>query len=372
MNLERFVYVVVGPTCSGKSNLALNICMDGFGEIINCDAMQMYVGLPIATNKVEDDFGVPHHLMSFADNFVEEINVHDFVEKANAVIEDIWKRGKVPVIVGGTFYYLRALLFGELIDGSNVGEEVVAKLKNMTLAEKVECLKRVDPASALRIDPNDERKVTRSLEIFESTGTPQSVLFEKQKRIIKYNVRMIRIKVELEKLTEKIGERVEHMMERGMMEECRAFRNAWLDKGKDINCEKGIWQVIGLKEFEKYFQDLSQETLKECVECVKTNTVKYAKKQTKMLDKTICPRLDFVWYDGSDDIERLRKWENLKMIKREDVERQPQTERLECKYCEKLIVGKSQIESHVKGKQHKHNQKKKKNHLEDIFQNKNI
>ncbi|CAE7941582.1 miaA, partial [Symbiodinium sp. KB8] len=175
------VVFIIGSTGTGKSKLGIDICKKYGGEVINADAIQMYKGLDIATAKVtevEMD-GVPHHLLSFLEPLDESYTVREFRTDALALIDDITKRNRLPVVVGGTMYYVQALLRGALLDeeeeelGEPKSEGIPEALKEEAKANPgilYESLLKIDPIMAKKLHPNDLRRVERSLEVYYQFG----------------------------------------------------------------------------------------------------------------------------------------------------------------------------------------------------------
>jgi tRNA dimethylallyltransferase len=347
--VEPLVVFVLGPTASGKSAVALRIAASLGGEIVNADAMQLYVGAPVATNKATEDEQrqVRHHLLGTQDP-KQPLTVRDFVALASAAIADIGARGRVALVVGGTSYYALSLLFRDRL--LEAGEANVAGL---SLAEKRALLERHDPAAALRIDPKDERKTSRALQVFLSSGKTQTELHAQQDRHrLRYgNCRVVR--VERGGLEETIRVRVDEMMRRGLEKEARDFCAAWGEE--PIDCELGIWQAIGLKEF------LDQEaTTDAIVERIKVATIRYAKKQQKMLRNSVCPLLDHAVVDSQsgDTMEPLCEWlrwgtdqPGVPIVRATRTGLAEPPALLEC--CEKTMLGAAAIQQHLKSKGHK-------------------
>ncbi|KAJ8607881.1 hypothetical protein MRB53_039977 [Persea americana] len=182
---------VVGATGTGKSELAVKLAKAHNGEIINGDAMQLYSGLPIITNKITpaEQQGIPHHLLGRIGLNEQTWVVGTFVKQALSVIDEIRARGKLPVLVGGTHYYTQSLLFHDrLADGDEVAnvependdQQEWPELERPT-EELLEELKRVDPVMAERWHPNDRRKIQRSLQIYLKTGRKASDLYAEQR-----------------------------------------------------------------------------------------------------------------------------------------------------------------------------------------------
>lgn len=187
MSAEKTVFAVLGATGVGKSSAAIALAKRVNGEVINVDAMQMYIGLDVATAKVtlEEQQGVRHHLLSFLSP-THSSTVKDFRDKALPIIQDIHARRKQPILVGGTLYYLQALLWPSLIDetpapkGTSEGGAAVAP-KDRDVDYSYQRLCEIDPAMAEKLHPNDARKIRRSIEIFEETGERNSELLKRQR-----------------------------------------------------------------------------------------------------------------------------------------------------------------------------------------------
>lgn len=194
MSQRPKVVMVIGTTGSGKSKLGIDVARELDGEVINADVIQMYAGLDVASAKVlmAERQGVPHHLMSFLEPRTT-FTVRDFHHVATSMIEDVVSRGKIPVVVGGTMYYCQSLLRQSLLAGDE--EAVKATIKATASAPAAEFsnissetpyarLQRVDPVMAQRLHPNDARKITRALQVFDTTGEPYSqVLLRQQARL---------------------------------------------------------------------------------------------------------------------------------------------------------------------------------------------
>jgi len=268
--------VICGPTASGKSNLAVQLAQQLNGEIINADSMQVYKGMDIGTAKLPHDQrgGIPHHLIDIAEPD-QLFSAADFVEAADATISDICSRGKLPIVVGGTGLYIRALLYG-LVDSPSGAGEVRARLQheasvigNTAMLEK---LRIVDPELAAQIHPNNLVRIIRGLEVYYLTGIPLSS-YQQQHGFHhkRYNTLQIGIITEREELYRRIEQRVEDMLADGLLEEVRQL----LSRG--YNCDLKSMRSIGYGEI---CAMLSGElTLDEAVILIKRDTRRYAKRQ---------------------------------------------------------------------------------------------
>ncbi|XP_052571901.1 tRNA dimethylallyltransferase isoform X2 [Peromyscus californicus insignis] len=180
--------VILGATGTGKSTLALQLGQRLGGEIVSADSMQVYEGLDIITNKVsaQEQKMCQHHMISFVDPLVTSYTVVDFKNRATALIEDIFARDKIPIVVGGTNYYIESLLWKVLVNtkpqemGTRKGVDRKVELEKEDGHELHKRLSQVDPEMAAKLHPHDKRKVARSLQVFEETGISHSEFLHRQ------------------------------------------------------------------------------------------------------------------------------------------------------------------------------------------------
>ncbi|KAK5162665.1 hypothetical protein LTR04_003139 [Oleoguttula sp. CCFEE 6159] len=323
---------IIGATGTGKSQLAVEIAVRFNGEIVNGDAMQLYHGLPIITNKisVEERRGIPHHLLGCIGLEEQTWTVTSFVSKALKVIDEIRSRGKLPIVVGGTHYYIQALLFkGALVrDGQNQsqsGESLQDMPKRWPVLEEstekmLEKLHEVDPIMANRWHPNDRRKIQRSLEIYLETGKKASDIYEEQKprrqvspfsdqdfsnasiekepsttSRVRFSTLIFWIHASQDILRDRLDNRVDAMLKAGLLKEIddlEAFLQAQVQAGETVDQSKGIWVSIGYKEFKRHRQSRQQGNMDslalsklytEAVEQTKAATRQYAKRQVRWI-----------------------------------------------------------------------------------------
>lgn len=227
MNAPR-VIAVLGPTASGKSALGLALAEHLNGEIINCDSTAVYRGFDIGTDKVPmaERRGVPHHLIDIADP-TEIYTAAQYARDATAVIRQILARGRVPILVGGTGFYFRALTRG-IFPGPGRDDAVRARLVASAERRGVEHLwrmvRRVDPESALRIQPRDRVRLVRALEVFFLTGRPLTSHFAETRAPLDFcHVAAIGLKIPAALTSERVARRVDQQFARGLMDEIRAL-----------------------------------------------------------------------------------------------------------------------------------------------------
>ena len=215
---------ILGPTASGKSALGIALAERLGGEIINCDSTAVYRGLDIGTDKVapEDQRGVPHHLIDIADPH-ETYTAARFAADAAAAVREISSRGRLPIVVGGTGFYYRALTRG-LFPGPARNDDVRARLHAVAARRGPErlhrWLARVDPASALRIQPRDTKRMVRALEVYLLTGRPLTDHFEAtEKPLPDFEPVAIALSPERTLIAGRVARRVDIQFERGIVRE---------------------------------------------------------------------------------------------------------------------------------------------------------
>ncbi|HWO14600.1 MAG TPA: tRNA (adenosine(37)-N6)-dimethylallyltransferase MiaA [Polyangiaceae bacterium] len=222
------VVAVVGPTASGKSELALSLCRRFDGELVSADSVQVYRRFDIGSAKptAAERALVPHHLVDVFDP-LESVDVARFVQLARACIADIAARGKRPIVCGGTFLWVRALVYG-LADAPAADEAIRARhraeVERHGRAWLHARLLEIDPASHARLGPNDLVRVSRALEVYELTGKPLSALQAAHGfRQAQLDVRFIGVRHERVQLAERIERRVARMFEQGWLDEVRGL-----------------------------------------------------------------------------------------------------------------------------------------------------
>lgn len=278
--LQRFP-VIIGPTAGGKSTLAVELALAlpsrglPAGEVVTADSMQVYRRMDIGTAKptAEERRGVPHHLIDLVEPN-ESFSVDQWLRQAEACIADIRARGGTPIVVGGTHFYVKALLEG-LFEGPPADESLRRSLAALPREELRARLERADPAAAARLHPNDLRRTIRALEVLELTGRPIS---EHQTQWDSGGVRpdalLVGLEWETAALNRRINARVRGMVERGLVEEARGLWSAGL-LGPQAR------EALGYKQLVDHFE--GRCTLDEAVERVKIETRRFAKNQRTWL-----------------------------------------------------------------------------------------
>lgn len=291
--MKRPLIVIGGPTACGKTGFSIKLAKEIGGEIISADSMQVYRYMDIGTAKVtpEEADGVPHYLIDEFDPD-EEYNVMIFQQKAKFYMEQIWAKGKVPILVGGTGFYINALLydndFTETENDTSYREECYRLAQEQGPEVLYERLKEIDPEYAEIIHANNVKRVTRALEYHYLTGQKFSEHNAQQKeKETPYDAAVIILTMDREKLYERIELRIDIMMEQGLLSEVKGL----LDRGYTPDLVS--MQGIGYKEFMPYFNGAC--TLEEAVTQLKTNTRRFAKRQLTWFRRQI----EGLWVDMS-------------------------------------------------------------------------
>ncbi len=289
---------VLGPTASGKSNLALRLARRFRGEIVGCDSVQVYRFLDIGSSKVlkRDQAGIPHHLIDFL-NPDEEFTAGQYMALGRAVLSEIGQRGTLPLVVGGTGLYLRALLNG-LFDGPSRCESLRGRLQQQARSKGDTHLHRllakVDPDSARRIPPGDRPKIIRALEVYFLTAKPISLHFRTATEKLKgFRLLKIGIGPARDRLYRRIEERVDRMFAAGLVEEVRSI----LAKGYSPGCKP--LQSLGYLQAARFLQ--GEIPLQAAADATKQATRNYAKRQLTWFRK----EENVTWFPGFGDDDSL-------------------------------------------------------------------
>lgn len=271
------VIVVAGPTASGKTGLAIHIAKKFDGEIVNADSMQIYKYMDIGTAKptCEERTQAVHHLIDFVEPDAE-FSVADYTALAHEKIADIYSRGKMPVVCGGTGLYINSLIddvtFGEMETDYALRAELRTIAEEQGAQVLLDMLAEFDEESAKKIHPNNLKRLIRAIEFYKVTGVPISKHQEMTKQVeSRYNPLMMIIDHDREVLYDRINQRVDIMLQEGLIDEVKSL----MEKGytRDMNSMKGI----GYKEVMDYLE--GTVTFDEMTEILKQSTRHYAKRQ---------------------------------------------------------------------------------------------
>ncbi len=288
------IVAVAGPTASGKTALALKIAERFDGEVVSCDSMQIYRHMDVGTAKpsIDEMERIPHHMIDIVEPS-ENYSVADFVERARACIDDIISRGKLPVLAGGTGLYMDSII--ENIEFGDFGSDEEFRCEMERLAEEQgneavhKLLKEKDPEAAEKIHPNNVRRVIRALEVCKLTGKTFTQVNMESRRQKMYDALIFAIDTQREVLYERINNRVDRMLEEGLLEEVQGLR----DMG--IGNEHTAMQAIGYKELMEFLD--GDCNFDEAVEKIKQESRRYAKRQITWFKRN----KDIQWVSVSSD-----------------------------------------------------------------------
>ena len=295
------IVCVVGPTACGKTTLGVLLAKQFHGEVVSADSMQIYRGMTIGTaapTEKEMD-GVPHHMVAVADP-AEQWSAARYAETAIPIIDDILARGKLPVLVGGTGLWLDAVVKGHGFAGGHAGGEVRKTLQKRLEAEGIEPLleelRQVDPETAKRLHPADEKRILRALEVYLETGKTISAHNAETKDLPpRYDAIWIGLRfADREDMKALIDRRVDKMAEEGLVEEVRAL----LESGLPRNAT--ALQAIGYKEFLGVLEGIATEA--EALAEVKLRSRQYAKRQLTWLRRN--PAIHWIEWEKERDFAK--------------------------------------------------------------------
>ncbi len=286
---KQKIIVVVGPTASGKSALGVEIAELYDGEIISADSRQVYAGLDIGSGKITKDEmkGIPHHMLDMADP-MDTYSVSDFVREATFALKDILCRNKIPIIVGGTFFYSDALIYGWDLPEVPPNQILREELESSTLEELVEMLEEKDPFYSERVDTENKRRVIRALEIIEAGGS-----LEPLKKESPHDVLWIGIETD-ESLRARIRERLDTRLKEGMIEEVERL----LVEGVTYS----RLQDLGLEYAQVSSYLLGKIDKEEMKEAILTKSWQYSRRQLTWLRKN----KNIKWFPLSKKKEIIR------------------------------------------------------------------
>lgn len=292
--------IIAGPTASGKTALAVLLSKEIGGEVVSADSMQIYDGVSVGTARPTTDEmqGVPHHLMGFV-CLSDTYSVAQYLADANRVFEQIYSRGNIPVLCGGTGLYIQSFmenvqLFDEEPDPA-LRKRYNAIADTQGAAVLLEELRRVDPETAARLHPNDRNRIVRALEVFVTTGrtiTEQARLSHAVPSPYKPCLFVLNFR-NREHLYDRINRRVNVMLENGLLDEARCV----LEQNHDAT----VTQAIGYKEFLPYFD--GEIALDAAADKLRQQTRRYAKRQLSWFRRMESAHT--VWVDDFDSIDDL-------------------------------------------------------------------
>lgn len=292
--MKKPLIILTGPTAVGKTSLSLSLAKELDGEIVSADSMQVYRYMDIGTAKIreEERQGIPHHLIDVLDPW-EDFNVVRFQKMAREALEEIWERGHIPIVTGGTGFYIQALLYDIHFTENNEDSSLRKDLENYACENGAEALHsrlaEVDEKAASQIHFNNVKRVIRALEFYYQTGKKMSEHNEEErKRPSPYDFKYFVLNDEREHLYAGINRRVDLMMEEGLVEEVR--------KLKEMGCDSAMvsMQGLGYKEILSHLE--GEYTLDEAVYKIKRDTRHFAKRQITWFKR----ERDVIWLHKPD------------------------------------------------------------------------
>ena len=296
--MAQRVVCVVGPTASGKTKMGVALAKRFNGEVVSVDSMQIYRGMEIGTAAPtpEEMAGVPHHMIGVADP-AESWSVSRFTQEADRCIQDILRRGRLPVLVGGTGLYLDALVRGQTFaagqEGGAVRLALQQRLAREGAAALLEELAAIDPETAARLHLRDEKRILRALEVYRETGETISEHDRKSREMPdRYDALYIGLSFrDRQELRDRIDRRVDIMVEQGLLDEVRQLLTGGLPR------DATALQAIGFKQFLAVADGTATEV--EAVEEVKLRSRQYAKRQLTWLRRN--PRIHWILWEKEPD-----------------------------------------------------------------------
>ncbi|MBR3121499.1 tRNA (adenosine(37)-N6)-dimethylallyltransferase MiaA [Oceanobacillus profundus] len=286
--MKKNVVAIMGPTAVGKTKLSIELAKRFNGEIISGDSMQVYKGLDIGTAKIKqaEMQGIPHHMLDIREPD-EDFSAADFKELVQQYIAEITARGKLPIIVGGSGLYIQAALYDYNFSDRKRDPLLTKEMEEIVKLEGImplyQRLEQIDPEQAKKIHPNNHRRVIRALEIYETTGMTMSEYEKNQVMESPYNPILLGLEMPRALLYERINDRVDQMIEKGLKTEVKKV----YDEGY-ASCQS--MKAIGYKEWISYFK--GEQSLEGTVELLKRNSRRYAKRQYTWFKN----KMDVTWY----------------------------------------------------------------------------
>ena len=275
------VIVITGPTCVGKTKMSVELAHILNGEIVNADSTQVYKEMDIATAKVseEEKENIPHHLFDIKD-ISDDYSIYDYQQDARIIINDILKRGKIPILVGGTGLYIKAALYNY-----QFSEEEKYDYSTYSNSELYQELLNVDPNTDIHM--NNRKRVERALNYYKNNKVPMSSK-ERSRELMYDDVLFIGLTTDRSILYDKINARVDNMVDNGLLDEAFKIYSSGIRS-------KAVLTPIGYKELFSYFEH--KKELYECLDDIKKNSRHYAKRQYTFFNNQLPIKWFYVYYN---------------------------------------------------------------------------
>lgn len=293
-NKKGSLIVITGPTAVGKTELSIALAKKIDGEIISADSVQVYKHMDIGSAKITkaEMQGIPHHLIDICEP-AEAFNIARFKELSKQAVNEIFSRGKIPIIAGGTGFYIQSLIYD--IDFKETATDGTRTKYEEMLREKGEAylhalLKERDPEAAAAIHPNNTKRVIRALEYFDQTGTKISTHNEEERRKESpYNFAYFVLNLPREKLYDRINRRVDMMLEDGLLDEVKSLVASY-----GVTEDMVSMQALGYKEILDYLN--GNTTLEDAIYTIKRDTRHFAKRQLTWFKR----EREVIWLDKEE------------------------------------------------------------------------
>ena len=284
------VFVIVGPTGVGKTSLSIDMAKQFHGEIISGDSMQVYKEMSIGTAKIKEDEkeGIPHYLVDeYA--FTDDYNVKVFQERSRTYMKEIKDKKKLPIICGGTGLYIKSTIYDYQFLEQQEDKAFMDFLNQRSDDELWSLLNIIDKKVCEVIHKNNRQRIVRAL-YMAHMGEKKSDVIEKQEHQPIYDAYIVGLTMQRDKLYERINQRVDQMMEEGLLDEMK----------KLVSLHENVWELqsfqgIGYKEWKPYFEGYA--SVEECVEKIKKNSRNFAKRQYTWFKN----QMNVHWYDVSEE-----------------------------------------------------------------------
>ncbi len=307
--MNNKLVIIAGPTAVGKTAISVELAKRISGEIISADSMQVYKGMDIGTAKItkEEMQGVKHHLIDILDP-TEDFNVVEFAKRAKEAILDIQGRDKIPILVGGTGFYIQAVLYDIDFTENDDDQTYRRELENEALAHGAEALhrrlKEVDPEAAAEIHPNNVKRVIRALEFYEKSKTRISDHNREQRaKSSPYDHHYFALTNERSVIYDRIEKRVDLMLEQGLVEEVKSLTE------HGVSRDRVSMHGLGYKEIAAFLDN--EISLEEAIYILKRDTRHFAKRQITWLKR----EPDVIWFDKSRTDDETILEQMIKLIK---------------------------------------------------------
>lgn len=293
-NEKGNLIVITGPTAVGKTELSVALAKKTGGEIISADSVQVYKHMNIGSAKITkaEMQGIPHHLIDICEPW-EAFNIARFKELAEQAVNEIHSRGKIPIIAGGTGFYIQSLIYDVDFKETAVNDtrtKYEELLRNKGEAYLHSLLEERDPEAAAVIHPNNAKRVIRALEYFEQTGTKISTHNEVERRKESpYNFAYFVLTLPREQLYNRINERVDRMLEEGLLDEVKSIVSSY-----GVTRDMVSMQALGYKEILDYLN--GHATLEDAIYTIKRDTRHFAKRQLTWFKR----EREVIWLDKEE------------------------------------------------------------------------